>query len=186
MALLLLNLSASVAPLVFSSGSVLYIASIYKRNCSSAAAWWSIVAWCICEASTGLSLLLFLHALQRNDSEVNLTATYFAVPLLFVTWLVVCYALHRRRHGIAVISSLANFCAHVVVAGLTLAESGYIAALFAFVGVLWISWTACFSFSMFLFVRRRIMQTVGDYVMRKMQNDAPQFQRRRTPKKRSN
>lgn len=173
--MLLLNLGVTLAPLFFSSGSVLIIARIYEQRCSRCTALCAISAWCACQMCTGLALLLFVHSLQRTERAV----TYVAVPALLCTWLVVGFALYARHYAVAVLAAALNFCAHAVVVGLALTNSGLAAALLAVVGSVWICWTLCFALSIMLFVRRRLMKPFSDHVLDKMRNDALQLNVRR-------
>lgn len=174
-----INLAATFAPLIFSSGSVLIMARVYQQRVSRVAAIWSIVVWCACESSTGLSLLLYLHAMQLDEYSRNVNVTMVMVPFLFATWIVVSYSLYNKHYVAAVVASVANFCAHIVVVGLALAESGVGAALLGVIGAVWICWTLCFSLSILLFVRRKLMQPISERVLAKMRADAMRFSFRR-------
>jgi hypothetical protein len=165
-----INLLATFAPLVLSSGSVLVMARAYTVRMSRWVGMWTIAVWCLCELSLGIAILLFLHALEQDDEVIRWTA-YIGVPLVFILLACTSISLVFKAFVMATIFSLINFVVHYVVVGMALSVAGKSAALLVVVGSAWVCWTCMFSLSLMLHLRKRQMAPIGHVVMGRMRTD---------------
>lgn len=159
----MLNIAATFAPLVLSVGSVLFMARAYARRVSRCFALWTIIVWCVCELSLGLSLLLFLH------THSTTVVQSFVISLLLTLWFVTSLMFFLNALSVAVMTSFINFAVHLVFAGII---SGKAAVVLALLSTVWAGWVFLFCLSFVFYLRRKSMVRLSDAVMNKMRSKA--------------
>jgi len=164
---MLINVAATFAPLLFSVGSVLFMARAYAQRISKWFAMWSIAAWCVSQVSIGFALLLFLHAIEKDHENMPATSL-FIILLMLALWIIVSVAFLWHSLAVASVASLVNVVVHFVFVGIALTESGKIAMLFALLGTFWAGWAFLFAVSFVLYLRRKSMTHLSNVMMNKM------------------
>lgn len=158
--LLLLNAFSTFSPLFFSSGTAYFIAKTYTQRVSRQWACVAITTWCFCECCTGIALLAHLHVAALNNI---MTVTGFVLVVLIpLLWLINSIAMLTRFVAVALAASFLNFIAHYIFLGTLLHSAGFGAAVFIFIGSLWVFWNCCFSASLLLLLRRNSMKRLTD------------------------
>ena len=165
---LLVNVVATFAPLLLSSGSVLFMAHVYSQRISRWSSAWTIVIWCVCELCMGISLLLLMHAID-SDAEEHTTSAYVGkatLALILVLWCVISTSLCvYKAFLVCTVAAFLNFIAHYIIVGVTLTSAGATACILAILSSVWVCWTLFFSLSFSLYVKKRAMKKLGGAIM---------------------